>query len=390
MRVRKVVFSAGERWAYLEEPECFPAVLPMRWAVTVLRRRKSTSTIEAHMRAVKDLYVWAAGYAVPFDPEARLRAGDTIGEKEVMALSSFVRACGRWNVIPFGERKQSEARNGGVRDNEHFNAVMARIRNFVLWVLKRVEPPLPRSELEAQAARFDAQLLPKRSKRDRKGLSHEDERELRRLSAPDCGANPFHGGVRFRNDLIVRLMLETGLRRGELCKLKVGDFEHRAAASPLVHLRRVPNDSDDPRVNEPRVKTRPRMIPISDALARDLTIYIKRLRGRVKHPFLFVSSRGAGPISIEAVNYVVAQLRRASPKLRDARLTPHLLRYTFTDRIWEAAERTGLSAEDTVTALNYLCGWTELSKQSQQYGRRAIEAQALKLLSEMHQRNLTL
>jgi integrase len=82
---------------------------------------------------------------------------------------------------------------------------------------------------------------------------------LRAVVEPDHPENPFEPKVRFRNYLIIRLLLDLGIRRGELLGIRVEDC--RLGSNGTVTVHRRPDDPDDPRKVQPSSKTEARLLP---------------------------------------------------------------------------------------------------------------------------------
>jgi integrase len=212
----------------------------------------------------------------------------------------------------------------------------------------------------------------------RYSLSETETDELLRLVDPRSAANPFNRQTRERNFLIFCLLLETGLRRGELCKLRVEDAI-TFGGEPFIKIMRRPDDPLDPRRNEPQVKTLERSIPISRQLVDLIINYLRHYRGRAKHPYLFCSSRVENPITLSGVDEIFQQVRRSLRSANVQTFTPHTLRRTFATRLAERARGTKLGPDDLAEVQNYLMGWSEFSVQTAVYTRRLVEAEAMEL-----------
>lgn len=95
------------------------------------------------------------------------------------------------------------------------------------------------------------------------------------------------------------------------------------------------DDPEDPRKDQPLVKTRDRKIPLSPGLCKLTHEYITNTRrateGARRHPFLFIAMGTGAPLSLSAVNAIFAELRNAFNGEFDA-ITPHVLRHTWNDR----------------------------------------------------------
>jgi DNA-binding response OmpR family regulator len=175
----------------------------------------------------------------------------------------------------------------------------------------------------------------------------------------------------------IELMLATGIRRGELLKIKL----HHLPQGPKTTLtiEHSPDDASDPWRNEPHVKTREREIPLPKSLAISLWDYVRQYRRRGNHSYLFTSHRAGAPLDAAGVNWIFDLLiKRCFPHLK-GKLHPHVLRHTFNQRLMEEAQTLGWSDDQRRKVQTYLNGWSEGSRMPEVYTRRLIEIQAMEL-----------
>jgi integrase len=259
-RLHTAVFSTGERFPILLNCDGIPISLPTRYVIDRRRDRRQLATIRSIVRAISFFYEWSATIAEPFDPEVRLRAGPMLEVTEIMGLQRYLRAGRRHNVIAFPRVAVARSRNGTVIANTNLNNQLDRIRDFLLWAAECVRVPrATHRELKLLKGRIDGLHLTRTRSADKYGLTAEQQAELLRVVAVAAGNsdNPFNCTVRARNHAIVRLLLETGIRRGELCKLRVEDIDLRASGSGSISIVRNPDDPWDSRREEPEVKQLP-------------------------------------------------------------------------------------------------------------------------------------
>jgi len=220
---------------------------------------------------------------------------------------------------------------------------------------------------------FRAQV-PKVSKRAklgaREGLSKEDQDRLLKVIHPDSPDNPWRRGfVRQRNWLIVVLLLATGMRRGELLGLQIGDFDQRL---PKLRILRRADSSEDPRRIQPNTKTNDRELELRPAIMRAVWSYItqqrKKIKAARKYPQLVVADDGQ-PLSLKSIDKIFVQLRDACPGL-PVTLTSHVMRHTWNERFSEQAELLGLADAVEEKARNEQQGWADGSKSAATYTRR--------------------
>ena len=234
-----------------------------------------------------------------------------------------------------------------------------------------------RRDLEQETGRalkaFRAQI-PAVSRRDkldaRVGLSEDEQARLLQVVHPDSPDNPWaRGFVRNRNWLIVVLLLATGMRRGELLGLQIGDI---ASNSPKLRILRRADASEDQRRIQPNTKTYDRELGLAPSIIKALWDHINKdrraIRASRRNPQIFVSEDGAA-LSLASIDKMFLQLRKACPGL-PVRLTSHVMRHTWNERFSEQAEAMGLSDTAEQQARNNQQGWSDNSKMGVIYTRR--------------------
>ncbi|EEU2699488.1 site-specific integrase [Escherichia coli] len=211
-----------------------------------------------------------------------------------------------------------------------------------------------------------------------KSLNEEEIKVLFRLLEIGGIENPFHKEVQVRNRLIFTLLLNLGLRAGELLNLKIDDFDLRDNTLSVV---RRHDSKEDGRSYQPLVKTGERVIPLSDELAREIFDYIsnsrEKMTKRKKHNFLFVAhctGKNAGePLSISAYDKVISTLKRASPELYN--LSGHRLRHSWNYMYSKGIEGAELEYNRRKDLRNYLMGWSKESIMCDRYNYKYISQQ---------------
>lgn len=160
------------------------------------------------------------------------------------------------------------------------------------------------------------QKLPARNKRDRFLSGDEEDRLFAALRGRRAHLFP-----------LVRLALETGLRKGELCRLAV---EH-VNLSDVVKVVEVNGQRVDVRPGELLVTRgkngRPRTVPLS---ARARAVALAQINDVTTGRYLFTSRRikGGGPVSEIKTAFVAAVREAGIPDFRF-----HDLRHTFATRL---------------------------------------------------------
>ncbi len=153
--------------------------------------------------------------------------------------------------------------------------------------------------------------------------------------AVDHPDNPFRDpGIRLRNAILFGLLRHTGVRRGELLSLRVGDMD--LGHEPIVWVRRNHDDVSDPRRNQPVAKTKERPLPIPLELATLIQDYILSYRAKIpgarRHGYLLVSHKkgttSGQPLSLTALgSQIMGKVRSVDPAFAD--IHPHAFRHHF-------------------------------------------------------------
>ena len=157
--------------------------------------------------------------------------------------------------------------------------------------------------------------------------------EFVRVGSEGHPDNPFHSKtIQRRNEIIFRVLRETGVRLGELLSLRLDSVV--TSNPPSITVRRTHDDPHDPRAYQPVSKTKEGTLDISDDLARAIHRYYMEDRrmtpGARRHPYLFVTHRKGHtcgqPLSMGSVsNRVFGAMQRVRPEFSSIR--PHSFRH---------------------------------------------------------------
>lgn len=246
------------------------------------------------------------------------------------------------------------------------------ISGYVAATLSRGE----RRDLDADTARalkaFREHIpsVPNRAKLGaRMGLSIEEQNRVLTVVHPDSPDNPWKRGfVRRRNWLIVVILLATGMRRGELLGLQIGDIHQ---SQPKLNLLRRADVVEDRRTRQPNTKTYDRTVELTPSVMRALQAYLKERRGiKVARsiPQVIVSEQGDA-LSMQSVDKLFKDLRTVIPGL-PVILTSHVMRHTWNERFSEQADAMNLSEVAEQRARNSQQGWSDNSNTAITYTRR--------------------
>ena len=393
-RIRLCRMTDGERVPLVVDQRGLPVAMPNRWGL-MRRPQVQSGTLIDEMRTVAHVHEWAYRYGI--DLEDRLASGNGLRPAEINTLYQNLRY-----IRPLGRTLASRGLAHAdklevIHGKTHANRV-AVARAYLTWGMERTLYRLDVSDPRAVGIRERCNLLHRQSLEFQRatseghmrriGLDEEKRQRLLEIIHPNYSRNPFMRSVRFRNWMLITLLLTFGLRRGESLKLYVTDINVRGRR-PTLTVRRRPGDPLDTRANEPAVKTLGREVPLHASMAEILNRYVQHHRPQFPNadvsPFLLLSEEGK-PLSLRSVNAILEQVVRRFPEFKGA-LTPHVLRYTYNDILEESGHAAGLDAEALKAARNYLNGWTLTSEQGTHYARRAIEERAREISLE-HQRRL--
>ena len=221
----------------------------------------------------------------------------------------------------------------------------------------------------------------------RQGLSSEETVLLLKSVKLDSDQNPWKSEfIRVRNRLIVHLLLNLGLRKGELLGIKVGDMN--LEKNELTIHRRA-DDFEDPRSIQPNAKTNARILYVDQELASALHAYVVKYRqavsGARRHPFLFVANGSGAPMSIAALDVVFSDIKDKLPS-KFERLSAHILRHTWNDKFSEVMDKHGVGEAKEEEARSYAMGWKSGSGTAKVYTRRHVRKKANEVSLELQAR----
>ncbi len=403
-RVSTVVSGNGERLPMLIGSDGVPLFEPTLFALTELRaRNRAANTISNSLRGILVFYLFLDLNGI--DLKRRLTEGCvlTMGEiedlvrlcrlpiDEIVSQSTEVESISIAETVASLEKHRQRPATVMVKEIvPAFAATRLRcIRDYLKWLLADrsfrfgADSDL-RSSLEAAGeflvGALDARLPTGDSRghlSQREGLDTDSVTELLRVVDPGCPDNPWHEEhSRFRNELLILWLYYLGLRRGELLGVRVSDIDFRKGSAIVA---RRADDPNDPRKNQPNVKTKAREIPLSQLLQDETHAYIIKYRSALpaarKHGFLFVASDTGAPLSISSFAKIFNVLRAKCPGL-PRKLFAHLLRHTWNDRFSEEMDRQNVGDETEKKTRSYLMGWSETSGTAATYTRRHVRQKA--------------
>jgi len=316
--VRNLVFASGERFpALIDGNTGVPDFEVTLYVLTQLRTRNlSTSTLTAATRAV--MFGCQVLEYMGVDLQNRINQGKLLetGEFDRLMDSFFWtheklrEALAQSIVKPAPTRLSShEAVRKSVAAVDNLqtinaNTVATRLlyfRDFLKWKVDRSLFALAITHENYQSLTLAKEFMvgainarmPKGSAKNdldlRQGLSSEQTVLLLESVKLDSDQNPWKSEfIRVRNRLIVHLLLNLGLRKGELLGIKVHDMNVQKLE---LTIHRRADDVEDPRSIQPNAKTNARILYVDQELASALHDYVVNFRrtmgGASRHRILF-------------------------------------------------------------------------------------------------------
>lgn len=370
--VAVLVAPDGERLPMLvDRGTGVPCQVSLRWSLAERRGRVAASTMADDLRSVQHLYEWAEVYLEDGLDEHLTRWGG-FSRGQAGALAAFVKTKGG---LPADGNTDRVRR---VLSPSSFNNYWLKIVAFLCWAADLYSgngelDPRERRRMAVEEREWVERLLVGYLVRERirlpAGVLTEQEwgaiMSCINLWREDVWPDP---RIRFRNHVMVHLAANTGMRKGEMLKIKLDQIPR--GATEYVTVKRNPDAPEDPRRYEPQVKTSERELVVPPFLKRSLGQYIARYR-RSSSPYLFVAQSGA-PLSTRGAGHVVERIGAVT----GLRLGWHSFRHAFLDRFYErVADR-----ENGLDLLAEWAGWSSPAS-AEPYVRRARQRGAAEVLA---------
>jgi integrase len=283
----------------------------------------------------------------------------------------------------------------GAHQGSRIDAIWA----YIEWRAGNIISKLSKKDAEVNICNNKLKALNKQIKKVR-GSSKSIERgmltidqyhRLIQIVKPGSPENPFQKQNQLRNYLIFLAYGEFGIRRAEILTMKGRHLSIGPNSTVLVTF--TPNDPHDPRIKTPSVKTKSRILPMSNHMAGCFVDLLKQRRtnSRIanaakKTEFIMLSSHTGKPLSIDAVDHIFVVIRERFPDEFPDNFGPHHLRRTWNYRFSAMCKEKGIKKEEENKLRKYGMGWSENSKQPEKYNRAAIEEQTAELLIAMQNR----
>lgn len=406
-KVVRIILDHGERFALLiDRDSALPDPYITRYAAIYLRSKGgSINTMLKALGAIALLLDWVRARHI--DLERRIETIDLFSQEETTDLTNWLRLRQERSrylgVKPTYQPQDRPAQRGTkpiVTAGTHYARVID-VRNYLAWRCEAVLHQISvghggykdASQKLADWVEMLARNVRSGESKKKYGLTHELRTRFLQIIQPDSLENPFSPKHRHRNYALLLLYYELGLRRAEPLALKSGDLKFYGA-QPVLDLHRRPDDTDDPRHEQPLLKTAARTLPVGASLQKAIEDWLiihrsdkKRYPGAKKSPYVFVAANGR-PMALRTVYDLFVRIRERFPEFsRD--FSAHILRHSFNDRFSELCDQ--LQHNDNSSSTNsirtvgeveevrirtYLMGWKKNSTQAVTYTHRFVEAKS--------------
>lgn len=396
-RVHAFVMKNGERYRILVSRDSgVPAFYPNLYATTQIRCRSlSVSAMEGALASINVLLSWCEINNV--DLEDRFTKSNYLQRHELDSIRDHCqqifassRRSQQSKVIKFtGTRTLLRER---VKKETEYKR-LTYIAQYVEWLAHILAtPPLRREQSDAiklMKSGLDERrpsASGRNSVNDEKSLENHQIEKLVSIIDPLSEDNPYRSdSVRVRNKLLFIMLLNLGVRVGELLSIRV---RHIDWDKSTVLIARQHDDKTDPRVNQPVAKTLDRILPMKASLTELIRSYIvkyrRHVRGARNHDFLFVTHKEGPtegwPLSVSSAKKVIATIKSHDVELQGvhAHAFRHTWNYLFSASMDEANPSPTLEEQDAqAKTRSYLQGWKQGSGTAARYNKRFIRQKSM-------------
>lgn len=418
------------QWILMDWKTCLPLLYPLRYCTDHLAFR-ALSTQSASLQAIKFFYeFWLQKHHVTFCYSFHTSGHDPlIAIHEMDSFFHYLengRTC-QSNILTFPLTKYTNQITNGVRIHAVIRFISFLINTYISPVYQDGSP----KELSNLASRLHTRLIlckeEYRVLSPSKGFGRSDSyhgfqsmtsdmvMSIYRIITPNSNKktnllNPFPTvNIQLRNFLIVRLLLNYGLRISELLLLECNSIKRNIRGDKYSLIITSTDEVEDPRKRAPSLKNvyAHRVLELDIQDYKFLMAYIDKIRPSIEHhDFIFTAlQRNDKPLSYNAVYAIFSHIDRAfekkfpeykSSEHFDAirRLTPHVTRHTWANLTlhkiyWDKYHKYTQTAqlaevdfsihglmEEAKEELRLIGGWSMKSRMPDLYAKRFLSEQA--------------
>ncbi|MNJ11777.1 site-specific tyrosine recombinase XerC [compost metagenome] len=418
------------QWVLMDTMTCLPLLYPLRYSVDHLAFR-SLSTQSASLQAIKYFYeFWLLKHHVTFCYSFHSSGHDpSIAFNELTSFFHYLEngRSSHTNVIKLPHSPGATSSTNALR--------IRAVISFITFLINTYLSPMYQDGLPKDLSRRTTEL------HRRLLICKEDYRTIMPKSYASKGNNPHYfrsmtidmingvyriivpssvsvnnnlnpfptGGIQFRNYLIFRLLLNYGLRVGELLLLECSSIKPNISNTKYSLIVTSAEMTKDNRRRAPSLKNdyANRVLELESDDYRYINIYIEKIRPKTsEHNFIFTDLRkNVNPLSYNAVYAIFSKVDSAIDKIYpefksadyfDAieRLTPHITRHTWASLMLSKLYRDEYQKQlkiaelidvdfsiaglmnDAKDKLRELGGWSHTSHMPSVYAKRFLSQQA--------------
>ena len=409
LKIKSITLNNSNRLSLLfDSTTTLPCLYPMLYINSSLKF-KSESTQQAYLQAIKQWYdFWREKYDQSFCKYFREHKSNP--ELPIKEIDSFILYLENVKVLD-----QKLIRLGS-NPSINYNTLAHRLRailSYLKYLLdnfsqvhgKSMSPEIARyKSVLSQKSNLVKNLSSNHHKFHKNGanfksLTEEMKEALYSIISPKAQETLFKGkDAQLRNFLIVHLLLNYGLRTGELLLLTLNSIKTDLKTRNTYLLITDTQDKTDTRISRPQIKNvqSVRTILLDERDAQFISMYINNIRSQdSKSHMLFLSLQAPyAPLSKSGLKKIIAvtneNMKSKHPKFFDKsyvdsidKISAHVLRHTWAYMMLKHSYELGLSThnkaqamENAVEVLRKMAGWSLNSTMPYLYASRFISENA--------------
>ena len=216
-----------------------PEYLPLVYTIVNLRGQSFNTKIK-HLLSIKILYSYLSLKKIDLN---RIDDVNFIID-QIDGLCTWI-----YNREYLSVKKRFEV------SNAHFDIQLRSIRRFLEWYFIRTK--CTDNQRRIIIAKLSINLIHNPPKiREYKVLSSDELERIRNITYINSENNPFPIDLRLRNYLIIEILIQCGLRIGELLLIKIEDIKISDEGNHYLEVKNRESDSEDTRKHKPSIKTK--------------------------------------------------------------------------------------------------------------------------------------
>ncbi|WKV11458.1 site-specific integrase [Marivirga harenae] len=339
-----------------------PCYIFLKFVLLDLRYKYSKTNIRNKLYCIKRLYQYS---------ESRYQSFENLlirGEKQPIQdiIDSFI-----YYILDSTSRYKQSV--------DYRNLILRSVNDFIEFINRDYN-------LEISLTKLRSFIIKSRTTLQRKNNRDIDSDFLLtvvHIASPSSEFNPFKEdeGIRIRNFVIVSLLQETGIRKGELLTLKIDSYQEFGDRF-YIEIMDDPEEFD-PRFSPPSVKNLQsnRTVAISKELFMVIHFYVityRNVESNSVSKFLFLSEKG-NPLGKNALANIIKKLVQKANEITNSNynISPHDFRYAFANNFLSfLIDEKGYPLDKALDQLRAIMGWTLTSVMPSKYAANYISDKA--------------